>query len=266
MLRFTNCQAPNAEAHFGAIAAYLARKLGIEHEHVQVPDWRAREAALFRGEVQVGWVCGLPYVLEADRPGSSIELLAAPVMADSRYEGKPVYFSDVVVRAQEPVGDFLDLRDKRWAFNEPHSHSGYNITRYMLASKGLDGSFFAQRVEAGSHERALRLLLRGRIDATALDSTVLETELKNDPRLGEQVRIIEAWGPSPIPPWVVHRSLSVELQSRLRGALVNMHADPEGAALLASGRMKQFVAVADRDYDAIRGMYNKGKTIQFLEI
>lgn len=137
MLRFATCQAPNAEAQFAEIVSFLGKQLGIETEVVDSPDWQTREAVIFNGEIQVGWVCGLPYVLEADQPGSQIELLAAPVMASGRYLGQPVYFSDVVVRAGSGFSSFEDLAGVRWAYNEPHSHSGYNITGYMLARRGL---------------------------------------------------------------------------------------------------------------------------------
>lgn len=261
-MRFASCQAPNAESHFAEIASYLAGRLGEQIEIETNADWAAREAALFAGDIDVGWICGLPYALEADKAQPAIKLLAAAVMADPRYADQPAYFSDVVVRADEDIQAFQQLRGKRWAYNEPHSHSGYNLTRFMLAQKELNGSFFGSVVQAGSHERALGLLLQGRIDASSLDSTVLETELRRDPGLKAKLRVIETWGPSPIPPWVVRRDLTQEIGAGLQHEITHMHENQEGKAILSAGGIARFVAVNDADYDRIRHMYRQAQSIE----
>ena len=103
------------------------------------------------GEIEVAWICGLPYVRRADRPGCAVELLAAPVMQAPRYQDRPVYFSDVLVRRESAYQNFSDLRGARWAYNEPNSQSGYHITCYTLAQLHTDGRFFGHAIQAGSH-------------------------------------------------------------------------------------------------------------------
>jgi phosphonate transport system substrate-binding protein len=252
-LRFTSLQAPNADAHQRQIAGYLAGRLGRPLDFVTGP-WRERQAALERGEVHLAWVCGWPYTRWAEQPVAPIELLGAPVMAGKRYLGRPVYFSDVVVRAESAYRRFRDLAGARWAYNEPGSHSGYNITCYQLARSRLDAGFFDTVVAAGSHERALQLLLAGEIDASALDSTVLATELRADPFLAGRIRVIERWGPSPAPPYVAARGLSPDLRRGLRDAIAGMHRHREGRAILAAGAMRRIALLRDRDYDLIRTM------------
>ena len=261
-LRFTSSQAPNASEVVGAILEQLSRHLGISIDFITEGDWQAREAALEAGSIQLGWICGLPYVIKADSPNPGIRLLAAPVMASARYQNRPIYYSDVVVRADSPFDSFEELRGAAWAYNEPLSHSGYNITRYHLATIGETGRFFSQARRAGSHERALKLLLRGRIDAAALDSTVLETELRARQDLAGQIRIIATLGPSPIPPWVIHRSVPEDICQALHSALTQLHNDDDGRALLAAGALARFTSVEDSDYDPIREMARQAEAIQ----
>lgn len=253
VLRFASLQAPNPDAHQRRIAGYLAGRLGLPLDFVEGP-WQERRAALERGEIDLAWVCGWPYTRWADQADSPVELLGAPVMAGERYLGRPVYFSDVVVRADSRYRRFADLAGARWAYNEPGSHSGYNLTCYQLARRRLDAGFFGAVVEAGSHERALRLLLEGEIDATALDSTVLETELRADPSLGERIRVIQALGPSPAPPYVAARGLPPEMRRALRDALAAMHRSKAGRTVLAAGAMCRIALLQDRDYAPIRHM------------
>jgi ABC-type phosphate/phosphonate transport system substrate-binding protein len=263
LLRFTSIQAPNADPLCRAICDYLGAVLSIPTQFVNDLTWQEREAELDSGDIQVGWICGLPYVWKADRQPPLARLLAAPVMAGSRYGGQPIYFSDIVVRQDSPFNNFLDLRGKTWAYNEPHSQSGYNITRYKLASMGEQRAYFSRVIAAGSHQRALEYVLSGFVDASAIDSTVLETELARDPGLSNCLRTIEVLGPSPIPPWVTTPSLPENLYSRLLHALLVMHQNPVGKEILTYGRMACFVAVNDRDYDPIRKMERLAASVEF---
>jgi phosphonate transport system substrate-binding protein len=254
VLRFTSCQSENSEFVGRALADYVAGRLGIATEFVDGVPWQERERLLDAGEVHVGWICGLPYALKADRPRPGIELLAAPVMAGARYAGRPVYFSDIVVRRDSPARSFDELRGSRWGYNEPGSHSGYNVVRYQLARRGERSGYFSGVVETGAHQATLRMIARGELDASAIDSTVLETELLRRPALRRELRVIESWGPSPAPPWVVSRRMTDAMRQRLRRVFRDLHRNPEGRAILRKARMARFAGVTDRDYDSIRLM------------
>jgi phosphonate transport system substrate-binding protein len=253
-LRITSCQAANADPWVAAVVAYLAERLGRPAEFVNQIAWEERDRLLDAGQVDAGWICGWPYVRKLARPDPNLELLAAPVMAAPRYRDRPIYFSDVVVRRDSPYTSFAGLRGAAWGYNEPGSQSGFNITRYHLAKLGETWAYFGRVVGTGAHQASLRELRAGRLDATAIDSTVLETELERDPALGAEIRIIGELGPSPMPPWVAVTSLPAELRQALRAALLEMHTQPAGREALAVGRLARFAAVTDRDYDEIRQM------------
>jgi phosphonate transport system substrate-binding protein len=160
------------------------------------------------GEVDAAFICGLPYVrLTAEAP-SLVSLLAAPVLTGDRYQGRPIYFSDVVVRADSGIRDFEGLRGCRWAYNEPDSHSGHLLTLYQLVSRGHVGEFFGEVVRAGFHQHALRMVMSGEVDASAIDSQVLEVELRRHPGLRERLRVIDTFGPSTIQPLVASTRLA----------------------------------------------------------
>src|SRR5215208_286450 len=131
-LGLASCMAENTESVCCAIAEYIQLKLNIQVEYVSGIPWQERESLFDGGEIQLLWLCGLPYVHKADLAESSMELLAVPVPAGERYRAKPVYFSDVVVRRGSPVRLFADLRGSTWAYNERRSHSGYNVVRAHL--------------------------------------------------------------------------------------------------------------------------------------
>lgn len=254
ILRLTSCQAENSEFVGRAIASYLAYRLGLATEFVDGVSWQERERLLDKGEVHAGWICGLPYVLKSGRRRPGVELMAAPVMSGPRYAGRPIYFSDIVVRRDSAVRSFADLRGARWAYNEPGSHSGYNVVRYHLARLGERAGYFGHVTATGAHQRTLRMIVAGEVDASAIDSTVLETELRRRPALARSLRVVDTWGPSPAPPWVMSRRLPPALRRKLREIVLSMHREPAGRALLRKARMRRFARVSDANYDPIRDM------------
>src|SRR5829696_1556508 len=97
-IKMISLMAGNADFFYKGLAHYLTRRTGIGVSVVDDVCWREREIMLDKGLAQVGFVCGLQYVRKLDSEKKTIELLAAPVMKSCRYEGKPVYFSDIIVR------------------------------------------------------------------------------------------------------------------------------------------------------------------------
>jgi phosphonate transport system substrate-binding protein len=124
-LIFATFLAPNMFATYAFIARYVGEHLGIGTELIVGSSFDQFE----RGEPGIGFLCGLPYVWLRRRDPPPIELLAAPVLHGERYAGRPIYFSDVIVRRDSPFRSFADLRGRAWAYNDRDSHSGYHLTR-----------------------------------------------------------------------------------------------------------------------------------------
>ena len=262
-LRVTSIQSPNADFTCQHIAQYLGSRLGLPVEFVNDIPWPEREERLDAGDIHLGWICGWPYVKKVDQQPASLELVAAPVMQHPRYRQRPIYFSDVVVHQASKYHRFADLRGAVWAYNEPHSHSGYNLTCYHLTRLGESRGYFGRVVEAGSHLKALEMVLARQIDATAVDSTVLELELAARPALETELRLIDTLGPSPIPPWVATRNIAPELRPAIRRLFWQMHEQPEGRAILRQGQIMKMVRVEDGDYDPIRDMARLARQVSW---
>jgi phosphonate transport system substrate-binding protein len=260
-LAITSCMAPIADEFCATLARYIGERLALPTTFIGDMPWQEREQRFDAGAIHVCWICGLPYIWKADRGRPPLELLVAPVMRGARYQGRPVYFSDVIVRNASRFCSFADLRGATWAYNEPNSHSGHNVVRYHLATLGTTVGYFGRVIESGAHQTSLQWLLDEQIDATAIDSTVLEAEIQSRPAIGAQIRVVATLGPSPIPPWVVLRSLPQDVRVAIRATLVQMHRNPHGRALLTAGQIARFVQVDDHTYDAIREMTRLGASV-----
>jgi phosphonate transport system substrate-binding protein len=261
-LHFATYLAPNMRPVYSAIAAYVGRWVGRPATLTARTDFDA----FARGRVDAAFICGLPYVHLTRAPEPDIEPLAAPVLQGARYGDRPIYFSDVIVRHDSPARCLADLRGGSWAYNDVDSHSGYNITRHALLCLGETRGFFGRVVAAGFHQRAIRLVTRGEVDAAAIDTQVLAIELRDHPALRRRLRVIETLGPATIQPVVVARRLPTALKDALRAALLAMGDDPSQRAALDAGFIARFAPIMDADYDGIRAMVAAAEAADFLTL
>jgi phosphonate transport system substrate-binding protein len=222
-LRFATYLAPCNRPLYEQVASACGAASLVDGGH-----WRE----LASGEVDVAFVCSPPLIWL----GGAMEAIAAPVLADPRFGGRPLYTSEVIVGADSGYKSFADLRGSRWAINEPSSWSGYWVT---LREVG-DWSFFGEIVRAGFHQRALRMVAGGEADASAIDCQVLAFELGKDPSLRERIRILATLGPAPSQPVVVRANLPADVKTALRERLLAL-----GGPVLERHLVKGFAAAPD---------------------
>ena len=262
-LRFASCLAPNVLPMNEAVAEYVGRRIGMPVTIEECDDYE-RWAAADRDDVH--FVCSLPFVELSMRSAPAVEVIAAPVLAGDRYAGRPIYFSDVIVARDAPYTSFSDLRGASWAYNERRSHSGYGITRYTLVRMGETHGFFGRVIDAGFHQTSIGMVAEGKVDASAIDSQVLEVELRDHPELSERIRVMDSLGPSSIQPVTVAKRLPEGLRREIREALLEMGDDPEGRAALELGMVRRFVPANDGSYADIRAMVDACEAAGFLEL
>lgn len=262
-LRFASCLAPNVLPMYEAVAAFVGDRLGMPVTIEECADYE-RWAAADRDDVH--FVCSLPYVELARRGTPAVEVIAAPVLEGARYGGKPVYYSDVIVARDASYRSFADLRGVSWAYNEPQSHSGYGITRYTLVRMGEMNGFFGKVIDAGFHQDSIRMVASGEVDASAIDSQVLEVELRDHPEIAPRIRVIDSLGPSSIQPVTVARRLPERLRREIQKALLEMGDHPRGRRSLALGMVRRFVPADDATYADIRMMVEACEAAGFMEL
>ena len=135
------------------------------------------------------------------------------------------------------------------------------MVRAYLAELGQRDGFFGEVIESGAHSASVEMVLSGRIDGAAIDSTVLEWIVAEREGIGRQIRVIETIGPSPIPPWVISKQVSLDLRCELRSILLDLALEQRGREILARARIARFIAAHDADYDPIRRMARKAERV-----
>ena len=248
------------------LSAYLAGKMGKKIEFVTGFGYQTINDMLDAGAIDVAFICGLPYVLLHDRKNSPIELIAAPVMKHQRYNNRPKYFSDLIVRKNSDVRSLADLRGRTYVFNEELSNSGYNMPRYRLLKLGFTEQFFGRVLRSGSHEESIRMVAEGLADASFVDSLVLEYDRDYGGDAANLVRVVESIGPAGIPPVVMSNRVPATLRDEVKRHLLAMHDDPAGRSILDRALIARFVATDDSNYQDIRSMLRTAKKAGYTTI
>ena len=227
-LRVITYLAPSIpERFYRVIADHLGGRLGGGAELTVEPRMsgpRGQDDPFELGQADVGFMCAPSLVLLRTADNPSVDLLpVAPVFVDERAKGRPVYFSDVVVRADSDIVSFDQLRGRTWAYNDARSLSGWHSALERLRAIPAGSEFFSSTVASGSHLKSLRLVTQHRVDAAAIDSNTLIMERAEHPGHAARLRVIESWGPFPIQPAVVRASLPEEMKGRIADHLSDLH-------------------------------------------
>ena len=261
---------------YDKLAAYLGARLKSDVSIVSGTSYEIADMLLQNGIIQAGFVCGLPYThRHAD---NKYDLLAIPVMAlkagtwpdTGGYENVPgKYFSYTIVRKDSGLKRWTDLKGKRYAYNDQNSNSGYNMPRYKLVQLGARRweDYFSSIVVSGSHEESIRMVSEGLVDASSVDSLVLDYDRHIGDRHAHNVRIIERLFPggAGAPPVVISRRADPALRTRLQAILTGMHRDPEGQQILKEALMLRFDPPNDHNYDDIRRMEQAARDAHFID-
>ena len=251
-VRFTSFLGDNALDFYRQVVFYLGWATGLTTELVTglAPD--EQEALVDQEKVQVVFTCGLPYVRKADQPSPRLRLIAAPVLVADYYQNRPIYFSDIIVRANSPYQTVSALRGATWAYNEVFSLSGYILFLHYLLNIGETMRFFGKMAQSGSHAISMDWVEQGRADFATVDRVVLDMEFEQHAERIKSFRTLKRLGPCPMPPIAAVTGLKEPVCHWLKEALLTMHRTKAGQVILHQAGVRRFDAVVDRDYDPIR--------------
>lgn len=237
------------------LATWLSRRLGRGVSVTQRETYAETNDLLARGEVDFAFVCSGAFVA---LPMQTIDLVAAPSS-----NGTATYHSLVIVRTHDPAEAFEDLRGRRFAFVDTLSLTGRLYPESLGRKAG--GAFFTDSVYTHSHTESIRMVATARVAAAAVDSLVFERMARDEPDLLNRVRVLVKSPPFGSPPIVARHDLDPKLVESMRDALLRMHEDPEGRALLEELGFDKFAAVEQGAYESARRVRKEAYGIADVE-
>ena len=168
--------------------------------------------------------------------------------------GRGTYRSVILVNERSTAKTLADLRGKTATFNDPHSHSGMNVLRAMIAPLSKDGVFFGQVVESGRHEASIRMVAEREADVATIDCVTYATLERYRPAAIAGVRILGLTAEAPSLPFITALDAGADRIARLRAGLARAFADPDLAEAREALFLEEIVVLPDDAYIAIDRM------------
>jgi ABC-type phosphate/phosphonate transport system substrate-binding protein len=212
------------------------------------PAPRPLNALWQRDDLGCALMCGLARTVWFPRAA----LIVAPVVDEPRYGGAPIYFTDIVVRADSSYASLEDTFGARLGYTVSDSHSGYVALREHLLphrlARGapLYGDVIGPLV---SPRAVVEALAAGRIDVGPLDSYAHDLMRANEPQLAAQLRTVATTRAAPIPPFVATSALAPDAVQNLQAAFAQVSATRDLQPLRDTLRLAKLVVPRPEDYE-----------------
>lgn len=205
-----------------------------------------------RADLGAAMMCGLPYSQRRPRP----MLVAAPVPSPARYGGRPVYFTDIVVRADSPARTLEDTFGGVVGYTLEDSMSGCIALRRHLLPYRKGGAPLYKSAQGGliNARRVIEALVDRRIDVGPLDSYFHDLLKAGDPSFAARVRVVATTPEAPIPPLVATAPLAGREVERLRAAFREAGTARALAAQRGTLLLAGFAMPPGTDYDVFEGI------------
>ncbi len=244
---------PSVKADWKQLLVWVLQRAGKPWEVLDYDAPAPLSVLWARDDLGLAMMCGLPFAQRLERP----TLIAAPVPSPARYDGKPVYFTDIVVRADSPFQTLEDTFGGVIGYTLVDSMSGGVALRCHLEASRTSQRPRLYRKTVGGFVNArcvIEALATGLIDVGPLDSYYHDLLVRNDPAFAAQVRRIASTAAIPIPPLVATTKLSEAELSRLRTALLAVGTAPELTALLGRLQLRGFTLADPETYTVLAQM------------
>jgi ABC-type phosphate/phosphonate transport system substrate-binding protein len=218
--RMYSSGAPEAAAAWTSLLNWVVTRTGRGFEVLDYPPPKPLDAFWARADLGCAFMCGLPY----SRDPRPLTPIIAPVVRAARYQGRPVYFTDIIVRADSSYQTLEDTFGGRVGYTVHHSQSGYVALREHLLPYRLRIGHSPYREVVGPLYGARDIvdaLLAGRIDVGPLDSYVHDLIGNLQPGIGAQLRTVATTRASPIPLFVATAPIDPDLVGKLQAAFMS---------------------------------------------
>jgi phosphonate transport system substrate-binding protein len=238
-------------SRYRSLVAKIGHDVGLKESMVLRPSYNALRQAIENHEVDVAIVCTGPYVYLLK--GGSVNLLVQPQFANGQK-----YHAVILAPVGSSISRVEDLKGLSMGFSDLESFTGYLVPYVMMTERGMNPHTFLKKIVfTGSHDRSIRAVDTGIVQAAAVHSIVWESAKREDPGLNARLKVIWSSEPYGPPPVIVSTSLSDSLTHSLREAFLHLDKDPESRSLLLSIGIERFVPPREDVYASAIDLYTR---------
>lgn len=242
----------NMSDSFGNLNDHLKKELGIDVKLQMAGDYAGVITGMQHNHIDIAYLGPKSYCEAAKRAN------AEALVVEVGQSGVAGYHGYILTKAGSGLKSIEDLKDKKWAFTDPHSTSGTLVPTIHFNNINIDPEkYFNRVIYSGSHEASILSVKAGKVDGASTN------DLDFDRGLGthwtkEDFNII--WKSDLIPgsPMAVRRDLPASLKKAIQNAFLSYN-DKDGLEKL---KISGFQKANDGLYDGIRELIAMKKALK----
>jgi phosphonate transport system substrate-binding protein len=238
---------------------YLEKETGLKYEVTIPQSYVAVVEAFGTKRADIAAINTFGYMLAHEKYGAEAKLTVIR-------HGLSTYQGMIVAKTDSKIKKIEDLADKKVAYVDPASTSGYLLPLKMLKDKGVTPK---ETVFALKHDNVISMVYQGQVDAGAAffspthkdDQGVEQIEdarrlVKTQyPDVEKKISIIGMSDSIPNDPFIFRKELSEELKTKIVDAMLKFVETKEGQdAFKAIYGVTALKKSTDADYDSVRTM------------
>ena len=242
--------------NYQELVDYIGEKTNTDARLIQRKTYGEVNDLLGTGEVDIAFICTGPFVLGKEE--MSFEALATPVV-----RSEPYYRAYLIVHKDSDFSELEDLTGGIFAFTDPESNTGAMVPSFWLAQKNETPDSFFKRVHfTYSHDNSILAVASSLVDGASVDGHIWEYYNERDPVHTSQTRVIKKSRLFGSPPLVASAFIDKQLKEEISRAVINMHEDETGKAILEHLAIDRFEAFREEWYEGVAEIKKEIKNAQ----
>ena len=243
---------PGVEGAWRELLLRIGREADVTFDFMPYPLPQPQEELWTRHDAGcVFMMCGYPIAMRhfAATP------IAAPIPSAPWAQGRALYRSDFIVKADSRFRTLIDTFGGRLGWTTNHSHSGFNALRYHLLQYRTHDrpTLYAHVVgDLGSVRKLFDSVCDGTIDVGSVDAYWFLLLQQHQPELAARVRVIESTVNSPLPAFVASPTVPGVIVERLAACFASAQDQPWFHSLAEAIMIEGFAASALVEFEIIR--------------
>lgn len=201
-------------------------------------------------KVDIGWYGPFSYVI-ADR-----QLDLEPMVVKCYKDDIGTSYRSIIISHKDSkITTLDDLRNKKYAFVDPGSTSGFVIPSALFKSRNINTvEYFKETIFSGNHDTVIKDVLNKKVDAGSIADVTLQ-KLSNDIKVKlDDLRII--WRSDEIPnsPFIARADLDKDIKDKFKESMLSIHKKDTQALEIYNSKIEKYVEVEYKDYNSIRNI------------
>jgi phosphonate transport system substrate-binding protein len=228
------------------LADYLSKKTGVSVKLKILPRYGNIIDNFVSENLDGAFFGSFTYPLAHAKLG--VKVIGRPVDLN----GMSTYYGLIFVRRDSGITSVRQMKGKRFVFVDKATTAGYLLPLAYFKKHGLDfRTYLRETYFSGTHEDAIYDVVNRRADIGAAKNTVYERLAASNAGIRNDLVVLERSPEVPENGLALKKDVDDDVKKAFAEALLNMHNDPEGRAVLRAFGARRFIETTDADYDPV---------------